>query len=501
MSEKLARLKELLGEVNDLTKSAAVLDWDQHTYLPRGGIPARAQQSATLARLAHEKFTSDEIGKLLAGLESETVGQPYEDDTVSLLRITRRDYDKARRLPPEFVAQVAHATGIAIPAWAQARAEKDWSRFEPHLQKMLDLKIQEAEYFGYSDRPYDSLLDSYEPGMKTAQVEAIFADVQKELVPLVRAIRERLDVVDAAVLHRHYDEDKQWTLATDAIKAIGYDFNDGRMDRVAHPFCTSFSNHDVRVTNRVQPDYFSTCFYGALHEAGHALYELGSPDAYERTPLAGGATLGIHESQSRLWENLVGRSRPFWQFYFPRFRKVFRKNASDVDPEKMYRAVNRVRPSFIRVEADEVTYTLHIILRFELENQLIEKKLRVQDLPDAWNAKLNDLLGITPPDVAMGALQDVHWSAGLFGYFATYSLGTFFSVQQFQAARRAIPELDDQFARGEFDGLLGWLRENIHRHGRKFTLNELAARVTGEPLETRSYMNYLRAKYGEIYGL
>lgn len=501
MEEQLNELKARLGEVWDIAQAASVLHWDLQTYMPPGGAEARAQQNATLSRLAHAKFTADEIGRLLDDLRAATQGQPYEDDAVSLIRITRRDYDKARRVPSEFVAELAHTTGIAHHAWTQARAESDFKLFAPHLQKIVELKMREAEYLGYQERIYDALLDQYEPDMKTAQVEAIFDAVRRELVPLVRAIRERLDLVDPAPLRREYDEQQQWDLTIAALKCIGYDFTRGRQDKSVHPFTTSFSNRDVRVTTRVDRHYFPMALFGTLHEGGHALYELGSPDRFERTPLAGGTSLGVHESQSRLWENLVGRSRPFWQFFFQRFSAMFPAAASDLDAERMYRVVNRVEPSLIRVEADEVTYNLHVMLRFQMENALLEGKLKVADVPEAWNAAMQEYLGVTPPNVALGALQDVHWSSGYIGYFSTYSLGTFFSVQLFDKARADLPALDEQFARGEFSHLLAWLRENIHQHGRKFTLNELAVRVTGEPLQTRSYIKYLKEKYSEIYDL
>jgi carboxypeptidase Taq len=501
MNEKLNELKRLLGTVDDLSKAEAVLSWDQQAYMPPGGAPARASQLATLSRLAHEHFTSARVGQLLDDLSSEFADLPYDDDTASMLRILRRDYTKALRLPSAFVAELAEASGLGTTAWTQARSANDWTGFEPYLTRMVELKQREADYLGYTDRRYDALLDEYEPDIKTAQVSEIFAAVRRDLVPLVRAIAEHSDRVDDSVLHRDYDPDKQWNLAQQALRLIGYDFQRGRMDHVPHPFCTTFSNHDVRVTNRVLPDFFNSCFFGALHEGGHALYEQGSPDRFERTGLAGGTSLGVHESQSRLWENMVGRSREFWEFFFPKFKRTFRRNAADMNPDKMYRAVSKIQPSFIRVEADEVTYSLHIMLRFEAENLLLDNKLRVSELPAWWDEAMSSYLGIVPLDVAHGALQDVHWSMGLYGYFPTYSLGTFFAAQLFDRALQLMPDLPEQFRRGSFDQLRQWLTENIYQHGRKFTLNELAVRITGEPLQTRSYLNYLRHKYSEIYEL
>jgi len=501
MNEQLTELKTLLAEVDDLQKAGAVLAWDQQAYMPPGGAPARASQLATLSRLAHERFTSERIGHLLYELSKETSDLPYDDDTVSLVRVLKRDYEKAVRLPSTFVAELAEASGLGTTGWAQARAANNWAGFQDHLKRMIELKQREAEYVGYHDRMYDALLDSYEPDMKTAQVAEIFDGVRRELVPLVRAITEHSHRVDDSVLHRAYAPAKQWELAHEALGAIGYDFERGRMDRVPHPFCTTFANHDVRVTNRVLPDFFNSAFFGAMHEGGHALYEQGSPDRFERTLLSGQSSLGAHESQSRLWENLVGRSRPFWRFFFPKFRKAFRTNATGVDAETMYRAVSKVQPSYIRVEADEVTYSLHVMLRFEAENLLLENKLKVSELPSWWDEAMSSYLGVTPPDVAHGALQDVHWSLGYYGYFPTYSLGTFFSAQLFETAREQLGDLDEQFERGEFTPLREWLTENMYQHARKYTLNELSTRITGEPLQTRSYIKYLKGKYSDIYDL
>lgn len=501
MLDKLKRLKECLAEAADLSRAEAVLAWDQQAFMPPGGAVGRSFQLATLARLAHEKANSDEIGRLLDELEPKVASLPYEDDTRSLIRVTRRDYDRGRRLPAVFVAEIAQATALANAAWVKARAEKDWAQFEPHVERIMELKRREAEYVGYDEHPYDALLDAYEPGMRTSQVADLFAQLKQEVVPLVRAILSRSDQVDALFLSRHYDPERQWKLALQALELIGYNLNDGRMDKVPHPFCTTFSNHDVRVTNRVRDDFFNTCFFGALHEGGHALYEQGSPDRFERSPLAGGTSYGVHESQSRLWENQVGRSRAFWTFFFPRFRKMFRNNARDITAEKMYRAVNKVEPTFIRVEADEVTYNLHIMLRFSLETRLLTGELSVREVPAEWNRLSEELFGITPPDDAAGALQDVHWSFGYVGYFPSYSLGTIFAAQLFDAARMAMPDLEAQIERGEFSRLREWLTDNIYRHGRKFTMNELAVRITGERVQTRSYIQYIKNKYTDLYGL
>lgn len=501
MQEKWQSLRERLAQVQNLHYASGLLGWDQQTYMPPRGAQVRAEQLATLDRMAHELFTSDAIGTLLSELENESANIAYDSDEASLLRVTRRDYDKACRVPARLVEDIARTSALGIEAWTRARADSNFSEFRPLLEKIVDLEIELAEHLGYSDRVYDALLDQYEPGMKTADVAAIFDNLKPELIDLVHAIAPRADRVNGDCLSRTYDEPRQWEFGLQVIKAYGFDFESGRQDRSVHPFTSSFGLGDTRITTRVEPNYLPAALFGTLHEAGHALYDMGYRPELEGTPMAGGASLGVHESQSRMWENLVGRSRGFWRHYFPRLRQVFPRQLADQDAESFYRAVNKVTPSLIRVEADEVTYNLHIMLRFELENDLVERKLKVADVPDAWNAKMKEYLGVVPPNDAEGCLQDIHWSLASLGYFSTYSLGNLFSVQLFDSAVRAKPEIPEQIASGRFASLLGWLRENVHQHGRKFTLNELAVRATGEPLQSRSYMAYLRGKYTDIYGL
>jgi len=501
MESKLNQLKTRIAEIQDLRKAGALLSWDQQTYMPPGGAAARAEQLATLQKTAHTWFVSDEIGQLLEDLETEAASWDYDSDEASLVRMLTRDYRKARKLPPDLIAEIARVTTLAFEAWTRARQDSDFPLFLPHLEKIVELNIRVAEALGYQECIYDPLLDQFEPDMKTAQVAAIFAELKAELLPLVRAISERLDRVDDSVLHRPTDVDKQWQFGLEVIKDIGFDLERGRQDKSVHPFTTSFSIGDVRLTTRLDPNYFPTALFGTLHECGHGLYEQGIDPALERTSLDDGASLGVHESQSRLWENLIGRSRPFIQHYFPRLQALFPEQLGEVDSETFYRAVNRVQPSLIRVEADEVTYNLHIMLRFELENDMLEGKLRVADVPEAWNAKMQEYLGLVPPNDRLGVLQDVHWSSGLFGYFPTYTLGNLLSVQFFDQAKQEVPDLLDQIASGKFEALLAWLRNAIYRHGRKYTPGELVQRVTGQGLTARNYLNYIRTKFSEIYGL
>jgi carboxypeptidase Taq len=499
MDEKFERLKSLLARIDDLSSAADVLEWDQETYMPEGASETRAHQIATLRKLAHEYFTSDEIGRLLEELlPLADNGDPLSNEA-AIVRVTRRDYDKALRLPPELVGELARSVARARQAWKTARATNDFSVFAPHLGKVVELNIQKAEALGYDDRIYDALLDQFEPGMKTAEVERVFGSLRAELVPIVQALAER-EAPDDAFLHMHYDRQKQWDFGVDVIRQIGYDFNRGRQDISAHPFTTSFSINDVRITTRIREDYFPSAFFSTLHEAGHALYEQGISPELERTPLADGTSLGIHESQSRLWENQIGRSRMFWEYYYPRLQSVFPDPLGNVSLDQFYRAINRVQPSLIRVESDEVTYNLHIMVRFELENLMLESKVVIKDLPEIWNDKMEEYLGIRPTSNAEGILQDVHWSLGSIGYFPTYALGNLMAAQIFAQAERSISGLKEQIASGQFAPLVDWLRTHIHQFGRKLQASEILERVSGESLDARFWLDYVRQKYQGIYG-
>jgi carboxypeptidase Taq len=496
---KLEQLKERLAVVSDLNGAASLLGWDQQTYMPPGGAAARAEQLATLGRLAHEALISDEIGELLEGASAESKGSSSDSDESCLVRVVRRDYEKARKVPAALVAEIARATSLGMEVWVQARKDSNFGFFQPALQRILDLQRDLAQCLGFEESLYEALLDQYEPGMKKSELVRIFSELKVGLVPLVQSISERLDRVDDVVLRKNYPEAVQWKFSLEAARRLGYDFQRGRQDKSVHPFTTSFSVNDVRITTRVDEQFLPTALFGTLHECGHALYEQGVSQNLERSPLAGGASLGVHESQSRLWENLVGRSRGFWKFFLPRLKKAFTQNLQDVSLESFYRSINRVEPSLIRVEADEVTYNLHILLRFELESELVESRLALADLPEAWNAGMKALLGVVPQNDAEGVLQDVHWSNGLIGYFPTYSLGNLLSVQLFEKAQAAIPALAAQIENGDFAALLDWLRTNVHQHGRKFLPSQLIQLATGESLRAAPYLRYLREKYSEIY--
>jgi len=499
MNAKFEELKTRLNEIHDFQAAAAVLSWDQQTYMPPGGAQARARQMSTLAKIAHEKFVCDEIGQLLEDLEAELSDLDYESFEASLIRVTRRDYNRQRKLRPELVAKLAKAGALGRVAWEKARQASDFGAFQPNLEEIVDLTIEMAEALGYQDRIYDALLDRFEPEMKTAQVETLFNKMKAELVPLIQAIAEHRDAVDDSILARDFDEAKQWDFGIEVIKRLGFDFERGRQDRSAHPFTTSFSPGDVRLTTRLFRDRFKSALFGTIHEAGHGMYEQGFDQALDRTPLSDGASLGVHESQSRMWENLVGRSRGFWTFWLPRLKEYFPAQLEGVDVETFYRAVNRVQPSLIRVEADEVTYNLHIFLRFEIENLVLERKVKIGDLPELWNARMEEYLGLRPPNDADGVLQDVHWSTGMIGYFPTYSLGNLLSALFYNQAISERPEIPTQIERGEFAPLLNWFREKIHAHGAKYTPAELVERVTGGPICTEPFLAYIREKYTQIY--
>ena len=392
-------------------------------------------------------------------------------------------------------------TSQAQDEWAKARAQSEYSHFAPWLDRVLDINRRVAQAYGYKNCLYDALLDEYEEGMTRAQLDPIFDELKSAIVPLLKEISPRSNQVSDEILRREYSIDKQKQFAERVLADCGFDFARGRQDVSVHPFCTHFGRDDVRLTTRYDLHDLPSALFGSLHEMGHGLYEQNIAPELDGTPLGGGVSLGVHESQSRLWENLVGRSREFWNRYYDDLKNTFPNQLNDVAPEAFYRAMNKVEPSLIRVEADEVTYNLHIILRYEIENDLLEGKLSTEDAPAAWNAKMQEYFGITPPDDAHGILQDVHWSIGAIGYFPTYSLGNILSVQLWEAALQAHPEIPDQIARGEFSTLLGWLRENVHQHGRKFPPQQLIQRATGRPLDVAPYAGYLNRKFREVYGL
>jgi carboxypeptidase Taq len=500
MSERLDQLRDIIGEVADLNSAVGLLGWDQQTYMPAGGSEARGQQLATLGRIAHQKATSPQVGELLQDLKEELGGADPDSDEAALVRVAARDYDKAVRVPSEFVAEQAVVTTKAFEAWHEAKDKASFEIFRPHLEKVVDLVKRYIAFFPPADHPYDVLLDDYEPGMKTVDVQAIFSVLRPRQVDLIRAIASRPQVNDK-FMHRKFDERKMWEIGAEITRSFGYDWSRGRMDKAPHPFETSFSTNDVRITNRFEPDYPLATLFSAMHESGHAMYEQGISAAHERTSLAHGTSMAIHESQSRLWENMIGRSMPFWETMYPRLKRAFPAHLDGVGVKNFYRAINKVEPSFIRVNADEATYNLHVMLRLELEIMMVDGTLVIGDLPAIWNSKMKEYLGITPRTDAEGVLQDVHWSYGSIGYFSTYALGNLVSAQLWERIQHDISGLDGKIRAGKFDEILHWLRENIHRYGRKYDPQDLVKRVTGSRITPEPYIRYLTAKYSGIYGL
>lgn len=490
----------MLGEISDLNHVAALLDWDQQTYMPSGAAEERGQQLATINTISHEKFVSDEIGTLLADLKKWAEGLDHDSDEYRLIKVTARDYDKETLVPSDFVAEFSRVTTVAQQMWMRARAQSDFSIFRPHLEKIIDLNHRYVSFFPPAEHPYDILLDKFEPGMKTSEVKTIFETLRPQQVELIRAIADRPQV-DDSFLRLDFDEQKQWDFGVEVATAFGYDWKRGRQDKSAHPFTTSFSIDDVRITTRFEKGLGASALFSTMHECGHALYEQGVSHNFARSPLEGGASLAVHESQSRMWENLVGRSLPFWEHFYPRLKGMFPQQLGSVSLEKFYKGINKVERSLIRVEADEATYNLHIMLRLELEIAMIEKKVAVKDLPEAWNARMKDYLGIVPPHDADGVLQDIHWSGGMLGYFSTYALGNLISAQLWEKLESSIPNIDEQIRSGDFSGLLSWLRVKIHQYGRKYEPQELVRHITGSSIDPAPYVRYLKSKYSDIYGL
>lgn len=499
MDTQYQKLKTLLAEIVDLQGAAALLGWDQQVNMPPEGAEARGNQLGTLGRIAHDRGTAPELGKLLDELKPYAAGLDPDSDEARLIKVAARDYDKAVRIPSNFVVEQSQVQSLSYQAWMEARQKSDFSHFRPHLEKVIELAQRYVTFFPPADHPYDILLDDYEPGMKTAEVQAIFDAIRPKQVELIKAIAGKPQV-DDSFLHQPFDEKKQWDFGVTVITQFGYDWRRGRQDKAPHPFTQGTSVNDVRITTRVDPKFLNTMLFGTMHECGHGLYGQGLAPELDRTPLGDGASLAVHESQSRLWENLVGRSLPFWQHFYPRLQADF-PQLKKVSLDRFYRGINKVQPSLIRVEADEATYNLHIMLRMEIEIALVEGKVAVKDLPEMWNARMKDYLGVTPPNDAVGVLQDVHWSSGMIGYFSTYALGNLISAQLWEKVNQDLPDLSGQIRDGKFDALLGWLRAKVHRHGRKFEPQELVQQVTGSRIDPQPYLRYLNRKYGEIYGV
>src|SRR5262252_2205600 len=497
----LTELKRRLMEISDLSFAGAVLNWDQATYMPAAGAAARGRQAAMLSKLAHEKSVDSALGRLVDALAPYTEGLPHDSDDASLIRVVRRDFERAIRVPSDYVERVSAHSSASYMAWTTARPANDFATMRPYLEKTVELSREYAGYFSPYQRITDPMIDDYDAGMTTESVLALFAALRHELVPIVRAVCDQ-PPADDSCLRGMFAEIPQLDFSVAVARRLGYDFERGRIDKTHHPFCTKFSDGDVRITTRVDEGDIGQALFSTIHEAGHAMYEQGVDAALVGTPLGWGTSAGVHESQSRLWENVVARGRAFWEHFYPALQAAFPEQFSKVALETFYRAVNKVQRSLIRTDADEVTYNLHIMMRFDLELDLLEGRLAVNDLPEAWRGRIEADLGIAPSDDRDGCLQDVHWFSGsIGGAFQGYTIGNILSAQFFKAATAARPGIVADMRRGEFGELHRWLTDQVYRHGAKFTADELVRRVTGQGLHIGPYVDYLWGKYQPLYGL
>ena len=490
-----------MAELADLRNVSQLLDWDQQTMMPPRGALGRAEAAATIQRISHEMFVSDDTGRLIEAAAGRLNGAHSDSDDAALIRVVRRRWDKARRVPGQLAADMARAGSVGQQAWIEARRESDFASFMPYLERNFELVRRYIDCFDDFECAYDPLLDDFEPGARTAEVGRLFDELKAEVRGLISTVGEHSDRVDDSCLHGHFPVAHQRELVMWLLELMGFDRSSWRIDDAVHPFAAGFGNHDVRITTRWDESFLPTSMYGAMHECGHGLYEEGVAQSLQRTPLGHPESLGLHESQSRLWENMVGRSRPFCGVLAPRISQTFAASIGALDADTLFRAVNKVTPSLIRVEADELTYNLHIIVRFELEQELVEGRLAIRDLPEAWNARYKEYLGLDVPDDAHGVLQDVHWASGLIGYFPTYALGNLIAGQLFERADADVPTLDDELAAGQLHGLREWLREHVHRYGAKFSTTELLRREVGGPIAVGPFASYLKRKLSRVYDL
>jgi len=496
------KLVERLKELALMRSCGAILGWDEQTNLPPRGAELRANQLALLAGLCHDRATAPEFRDLLAKLDDDSQLDGPDSIPAANVREARWSYERAHKLPKQLVEEISRVSTLSQQAWVEARSKSDFPAFQPWLTKIIALKREEADALGSpSGVRYDALLEDYEPGASVAQIQAAFTPLRTQLVELVSAIRESGIQPDISILERRFPVDAQKELSLEAARAIGFDFQSGRLDIAAHPFCSGIGPGDCRLTTRYNEHHFSGSLFGTLHEAGHGIYEQGLSDDQFGLGCGEACSLGIHESQSRMWENLVGRSRAFWDYFYPRAQGAFSESLKNVSKDQFYTVINDVRPSWIRVEADEVTYNLHIMLRFEIEQELLSGALDAADVPGVWNERFTSYFGMTPPDDALGCLQDVHWGAGLLGYFPTYSLGNMYASQFFEKAAEDLGDLPGMFRKGEFQPLKDWLRKNIHVHGKRFRAPQLVERVTGQPLSSEPLLRHLRSKFSELYKL
>ncbi|MDI6887316.1 MAG: carboxypeptidase M32 [Candidatus Thermoplasmatota archaeon] len=491
---------ELVKELYDLKKISDLLDWDEKTYMPTGAVKDRACESSTLSAVLHEKLISKAMGRYLRELNKGKVKEKLTRKQKAIVREIARLYERETKIPIKLVKEIARVKSLATEAWVRAKKNADFNIFKSLLEKMINLKKEVAESIGYEDKPYDALLDEYEPYTKVKDISPVFSELRKPIVSVVKSIKESGCKIDDRILTQKFDLEKQKEFGLQIIKDMGFNLERGRLDVSAHPF-TAGSYRDVRLTTRYKENDLRTSLFAMIHEAGHGLYEQGYREEHYRTPLADFISLGYHESQSRLWENMVGRSLSFWKYYYPKLQELFSVQLKNYSLEDFYKAINVVRPSFIRVEADEVTYNLHILLRYELEIDIFDDKVSAKELPQLWNEKMEDYLGIVPENDAVGVLQDVHWSQGYFGYFPTYSLGNLYAAQLLNAAKKTIPDFEIAISEGKLSVLKQWLNCNVHQYGKLYSAKELTKKVTGEMLNPNYFLEYIKTKFGPLYGI
>lgn len=507
-TKKLAELKALCRQLSDLSHAQSILGWDQSTWplghskgLPEKAAGERASQSGTLASLSHQLLTAPKVTRLLSTLSEPGVFSQLSPQDQKLVRIMKKDVSDASKIPLSLVNRMAETTSRASLIWEKARAANDYSQFAPVLKELVSLNREKAKAIGFEGSPYDALLSEYEPGMTTQKLDSLFGDLKGQLTTITQAIQQK-PKPKTSFLVRYYSSRKQYNFAKSVLAAIGFDLSRGRLAMSTHPFTSTVGGrNDVGLTIRTRERSLMDSIGAAIHEGGHGIYEQGISPDWDGTPVASGTSLGVHESQSRVFELMVGQSKPFWKHFLPKLKEKFPTQLENVGIEKFYKAINKVEPSLIRVEADEVTYIQHIIIRYEIEKSLIEGKMEVEDIPKAWNQKMHDYLGVTPPDDAQGCLQDVHWSFGGFGYFPTYALGTLGAAQLFNKAKQVIPDLEKKIAKGKLAPFKEWLNENVHKNGRADAPEEIFVRATGEPLNAKYFIDYLWNKYGELYGI
>ena len=487
--------REHMRKLADVRAALALMQWDQETYLPVKGAGFRARQVATLSELAHEMATSDKLGTLLDSLQNASGLSEIEKKNIEL---NREDFVKQKKYTPAFVRKMSETVSNSFNAWNHAKKENRFQLFEKELAAVVELKIEETNILGYENHPYDALMDEFEKGCTVKLTDKIFGNMLPKLREILGKIQNTKSS-DDSFLFKFFDKKKQWDFGMQVIAELGFDFEAGRQDISSHPFSTSFNKYDVRITTRIDEKDFTSMLFSCIHETGHALYEQGLPESEYGLPSGEFASLGIHESQSRLWENHVGRSRAFWKYHYPLVREIFPEVFAGIQEELFFKAVNQVKPSLIRTESDELTYHFHVMIRYEIEKMLIKGDLKTSDIPECWNEQYNKYLGIQVPDDQRGCLQDVHWSHGSFGYFPTYSLGSFYAAQFFAGAKKSNPQLNDRMEKGDTGGLLHWLRQRIHATGRIFNSEELCKKATGETLNVQYFLDYLLDKYGKIY--